>query len=185
VFLQAFAVGAKSVNHVPGLNCQPSARSVPNVSPARKGWQMDLEDDPERRRRGTKPIVPSRCVIRSEAEFPASRLATAPRMCSLQREPHAADCSRNSRQEIRGRDLRCAIRVLRPHRPTTFTNSSTESSWKQQSPLDHSERTREIRGSAHLCWKRGIRCSNRILISSDAPAGGLKEKCRASLQKLV
>jgi hypothetical protein len=34
------------------------------------------------------------------------------------------------RSEAQGRDLRCAIRVPRPIRPTTSTKSSTEPSWK-------------------------------------------------------
>jgi hypothetical protein len=29
----------------------------PNVSPARQGWGINPEDDPERRRRGTIPVV--------------------------------------------------------------------------------------------------------------------------------
>src|ERR1700722_11844604 len=36
--LTGLRCGNESVNHVPGLFCQPCARSVPKISPARQGW---------------------------------------------------------------------------------------------------------------------------------------------------
>ena len=33
---------------------------LPNISPARQGWGLDYPGSSERRRRGTKPVIPAR-----------------------------------------------------------------------------------------------------------------------------
>jgi hypothetical protein len=74
----------------------------PNVSPARKGWEIDPEEDPSAvgaalNRSSALPV--------SLGAYPDFLLHSSHRcyLCgSPQREPHAAVRSRNSRQEIRG-----------------------------------------------------------------------------------
>ena len=46
----------------------------PNVSPARKGWEIDPEEDQSAVGAALKPIVRSPCVMRSEAEESAVSL---------------------------------------------------------------------------------------------------------------
>jgi hypothetical protein len=60
-------------------------------------------------------------------------LTADPGCGSLQREPHAADRSRNSRQEIRGSRGICGAPLVCPA-PTGLHQSSKESSWKHQPP---------------------------------------------------
>src|ERR1700727_2986372 len=53
-------------------------------------------------------------VIPSAAGFPAARLIDEPGCGSLQREPHTADRSRNTRQEIRGSRGTCGASFVFP-----------------------------------------------------------------------
>jgi len=47
---------SSTVNHEPGPKCQPCARSVQNISPAREGWDIYSATSSERRRRGTRNV---------------------------------------------------------------------------------------------------------------------------------